>query len=566
MMRNRRWLLAFSILLIVLFGAILYIPFLSNGLVFDDHGFFANLSIYDKAVIPFNFRPRTFPYFTLGFIQVLYGSLEANRIFSLVLHLSCCCLLFFLLVSLLEQAKRMMVAAPGRVIPDSVEVWMLATFGAMWFTIHPIAVYGAAYLAQRTILFATLFSLLSLWFYQRACRKNSISDVFVAAFFYSMAVFSKEHAVMLPLAAVALTVLYDGSFQSHLKKIATYLVLCLPAALIVIFVAKHVVATSYEPNVGGMIQSMQQVIPIMSHSWGQWLVSIVMQAGFFFSYVALWSVPNVDMLSADMRFDFVHVWFSWWSFPAAISFVLSPIVAVYFLRKKGMVALFCCGFLYSWILFLTELAAIRFQEPFVLYRSYIWAPGYAMMLVAWYACLPRRWLVISAVPVLIVFIFLARERLSSFESDTTIWKDAASKLTSQTILGSDRIFYNRGNAYLTEKNYSSAIADYSRVITQNPKFTEAYYNRALAYNASEKYEKARKDVEKTLELDPLNGAAYYTLGFLLEKQGSLSAAYQAYLKSAARGNWMAKMKIVKIIKKTDEAENSKLLNQNLNVD
>lgn len=562
MMRNRWWSPILSILLIALSATTLYTPFLSNGLVFDDHGFFANLSIYDEAITPFNFHSRTLPYFTLGLIQVLYGSLEANRIFSLILHIACCCALFFLLTSLLQQAKKLATLATNQAGFHTNKIQIVATCATIGFAIHPMTVYGAGYLAQRTILFATFFSLLSLLFYQRSFADNKKNNVLIAAFFYSIAIFSKEHAIMLPLSAVALTALNEGSFRSHYKKIVIYLALCLPAAFTVIFATRHIVATSYEPNVGGMVLSMQQVIPIMSHSWGQWLVSIIMQASFFFVYLALWIVPDVRMLSADMRFDFVHIWFAWWSFPTAVIFFLSPIVAIYFLRKKGFIALFCCGFLYSWFLFLTELAAIRFQEPFVLYRSYIWAPGYVMMMVAVCVHLQRRIFLMIAIPLLIVFLLLARERLSSFESDATLWKDAASKITSKSVLGSDRIFYNRGNAYLAEKSYLNAITDYSRAIAENPNFAEAYYNRALAYYALNKYVESHTDVETTLVLDPRNASAYYTLGFLLEREGRFEAAHQAYLKSAARGNWMAKMKIENVLRKTGVSDGENILNEN----
>ena len=40
----------------------------------------------------------------------------------------------------------------------------LAFFGAAWFLVHPVSVYGVAYLAERSIVLATLFSLIALWF------------------------------------------------------------------------------------------------------------------------------------------------------------------------------------------------------------------------------------------------------------------------------------------------------------------------------------------------------------------------------------------------------------------
>ena len=476
-----------AILFVILTTVSLYFSFSKSEIVFDDHGLFTNLRVYEFAQEPVDFKARTFPYFTLGLIQVLTQSLAANRIFNVLLHLACACLMFLLLRALIYAAKTR--ANRFSELKDCRSIDVLSAVVAFSFSLHPIAVYGVAYLAQRTGLFALFFSLLSLWFYRRAFDESRSIDIIAAALFYSLAVFSKEHAIMLPLAALPLAAIYGGSWRSHFKRMALYLVLCLPAALTVLLATKHIVASSYEPDVAAMLPQMQN-ITVMAQARGEWLVSIILQAGFFFDYLAYWIVPDVRFLSADMRFDFVHIWSSWWIFPKAFLFFISPLVAIYFLRKKGLIALFCCGYLYSWFLFMTELAAVRFQEPFVLYRSYLWAPGYAMMLAAVCARIPRRWLLMVAIPVLVVFFLLARDRLISLSTEANVWKDAAAKLESPTLVGSDRIFYNRGLAYMREKRYEDAIGDFSRTVQLNPKVAQAYYNRALAYYALEKYPEA----------------------------------------------------------------------------
>lgn len=539
----------FVFILILLFAvfltASLYIPFLNSGIIFDDHGLFSNLRVYEFAQEPFDLKSRTFPYFTLGLIQVLSESLVANRIFSLILHLTCAGLLFFVLRSLLAvvltRVKEITESKRNSLI-NWLSIWV-----AVSFAIHPISVYGYAYLAQRTILFATLFSLLSLWFYRRAFEENRTVDVVTAALFYSLAVFSKEHAIMLPLAVLPLAALYEGSWREHFKRMALYLLLCLPAALTVLLATRHIVASTYEPDVAAMLLQMQD-IGIMAHSSGRWLVSIVLQAGFFFDYLAYWIVPDVRFLSADMRFDFVHIWSSWWIFPKAFIFFVSPLIAIYFLRKRGLVALFCCGFLYSWFLFMTELAAVRFQEPFVLYRSYLWAPGYAMMLAAVCARIPRRWLIAGAIPILVIFFFLARDRLISLSSESHVWKDAAAKLESPTLVGSDRIFYNRGLAYMREKKYEDAIADFSRTVQRSPKVAQAYYNRALSYYALEKYSEAMADLDHAVSLNARNASAHYVRGLIFERQGCIAAARQAFATSMELGNRVAKLKLEDIEK------------------
>ncbi|HWU99508.1 MAG TPA: hypothetical protein VN114_13420, partial [Oxalicibacterium sp.] len=311
-----------AMVVIALLAALLYIPFLKNGFVFDDHGLFANGSVYDYVERPFDFSPRSFPYFTLGIIAVISNGIELNRIFSLILHIMCGGMLYVLLRALLLQAKESVRNEQKN--GNESKATLAALIGACWFVIHPVAVYGAGYLAQRTILFATLFSLLSLWFYRRAFSENRTADIFTAALFYSLAVFSKEHAIMLPFTSIALISLYEGGFRSRLKRAALYLALCAPAAIFVFFAKKQIVATGYEPDIATIISQISD-IGLLSTPIGKWIVSAVLQTKFFFEYLFLWIIPDIRQLSIDMRFDFSHIWFSWGVFPNAIFFCLSPV-------------------------------------------------------------------------------------------------------------------------------------------------------------------------------------------------------------------------------------------------
>ena len=90
-----------AILFVILTTVSLYFSFSKSEIVFDDHGLFTNLRVYEFAQEPVDFKARTFPYFTLGLIQVLTQSLAANRIFNVLLHLACACLMFLLLRALI---------------------------------------------------------------------------------------------------------------------------------------------------------------------------------------------------------------------------------------------------------------------------------------------------------------------------------------------------------------------------------------------------------------------------------------------------------------------------------
>lgn len=533
-------------LLIALLSSLLYVPFLSNSLVFDDHNFFTNLSIYDFAVKPFDLRPRHFPSFTLGFVQVMGGTIETHRIVSLVLHVLCAWMLFFLLSALLKQALKTSVSALSDETQRARQATVAAGVGAIWFAIHPIAVYGAGYLAQRTILFATLFSLMSLWFYRRAFAENRTADVITAALFYSAAVFSKEHAVMLPLAALALTILYDGDWRTRLKRAGIYLVLCLPAAFAAVTANKGVVATSYEPYVGEITSQISD-IPLMNHKpWGQWVVSVAIQAKTFFDYVYYWFIPDVRALSADIRLNFVETWNGGWVFVKVALFAGWAGGGLYLLlRRRGAAVLFGAGMLYCWMLYATEFATVRFQEPFVLYRSYLWAPGLAMMLVALLSRVPLRATAIGFALLAPLLFFLAHNRLQSFATERAVWEDAAAKLAAPDLPGADRIYYNRGGERFKKGELLLALEDLNKVVELNPGAFQGYLGRGKIYLRMKKYPEALVELDRSLSLRPprrgLYGLVQFHRATVLQELGRKKEAWEAYQASADDGFYFAKL-------------------------
>ncbi|WP_157889178.1 tetratricopeptide repeat protein [Herminiimonas arsenitoxidans] len=518
-------------------------------MVFDDSNLYKNLSVYQFATTPFDLRPRTFPYFTLGFVQVIYGSIVISRGVSLFLHVCCAFLLFLLISRLLSVAVTHFPQGSNDVESRPYAVTITALLVAVWFAVDPIAVYGAAYLVQRTILFATLFSLLCLLYFCRGLERSSWPDMVAAAIFYSLAVFSKEHAIMLCIATIPLVWVYQKRAEFAMGKIPLFLSLCIPAGLTIFLHAGHVVANSYEPDVKIVLPSLHS-ISLLGSQLGQWVVSCLAQMGFFFDYLQYWYFPDVRRLSIDMRVDFGELWASWWFFLKAFLFLISPLICLFLFKRRGMASVFAAGFLYSWIVFLTELVSVRFQEPFVLYRSYIWAPGYALMLASiLYVFLTSRLRIIAVIAILFVFGLLARDRLLSLVDDGTAWKDAAAKLQSETVSGSGRIFYNRGRQYLREENLEAAISDFSNTIVENPDAYYAYYHRGTAYSSLLKFEAAQIDFDKALAINDEYGPIHYAKGLLYERIGCPAEAKNSYSNSLRLGVAIAQLRLDVITQK-----------------
>ena len=86
-------------------------------------------------------------------------------------------------------------------------------------------------------------------------------------------------------------------------------------------------------------------------------------------------------------------------------------------------------------------------------------------------------------------------------------------------------YYNQGYAKFESKDYSGAIADYTKAIELNPKYTFVYYNRGLAKNLLKDFRGAKVDFTKAIEIDPADAKLYGNRGIakanLKDYQGAI---------------------------------------------
>ena len=509
--------------LIVGLASALYLPFLANPPVFDDLGFFSGRLFSYYATHPFGFELRVPPYFSLAIVQVIWGSMEAHRILGLALHIACSLALYKLIFDLQQHAARRAGAAPEAGLQAHVPAFIAATV----FAIHPVAVYGAGYLIQRMSVFATLFSLISIVLYVRGLARRSHADAVSAALIYSVAVLSRENAVLLPAAAVAAGLIVAVERRFAFRHAALYLACCAPAAALVILLVKGKIGATYEPDFEVVsAQIVQAGAPVMLGS--PWLESAVTQAGLFFRYLALWIIPDTGAMSIDLRIDFAGAWSPVVALLAVAGFVGYGVLGLYLMRGKGMARVAGFGLLFQWILFLTEFATIRFQEPFVLYRSYLWAPGWMVLLACGLARVPGRATIALALVVLPLLFYQAHHRLQTFSSSLALWEDAAAKLPRRAVPGGSRTLYNLGREYLYTDLAGQAIAVAERCLAEYPETYDCHMARASIHLHLEEYRQAIPHLARGIFLRPESGTARHHLGVALENLGCLEEAKEQY--------------------------------------
>jgi len=511
---KRATVLALGAIAVIAFA--LYLPFIGNPAVFDDRGLYSGHKFADYAAAPLGLDLRFPAYFSLAFVEVLWGRVEAHRLVSLALHIGCGWALFALIRQL------------GQTV-------LLALAGAAWFVVHPVAVYGAGYLVQRSIVLATLFGLLSLVAYLRGLQRNTYLHAIGAAALYSLAVLSKEHALLLPAAAAAAAPLAAASVRFAMRYTALYFAASLPAAVFVALLSRGIIGSTYEPQFEAITAEISRGQAAAAAVESPWLGSVLTQAAMFFRYLGLWFWPSTARMSIDLKVDFAQTLPSAVALPAVLGFLACGALGAYLVARRGRAGPAGFGLLFAWILFLVEFAVVRYQEPFVLYRSYLWAPGLAMMLVALLAALPRVAIAVAFVAVAVALPSQAVDRLQTFSSGTALWEDAVSKVPVGAVPGAARPLYLLGREYLYAGQPDKAIEVVQRCIARYPSAADCHFARAAIHMHMEEHKAALPYLLQAIALQPKAGGARHHLGLVLENLGCIEEAKEQYRIAARLG-------------------------------
>ena len=513
-------------ILIVAVG-VLYGQFLWNPIVFDDTAFFLLDDLGNQPVSLYHFslfELRSLPYATLAWTKEWFGLDLINfRVGNLLMHAAVVLSLFSFLSALFT------VTIAGKK-PQSLSPEMAAFFAALLFALHPVAVYAVGYLVQRTIVMATLFSVLAMLAYVRGSSQKSQGWLWATVPLYYLAVFSKEHAIMLGAVLLALTVLLHENWQQKLKQRWTLFATLFAIALFVLIIRRGFLGTVYEINAPEMLR---QYAEAETSIYPQ---SVLTQSWLFFKYAFLWVLPNPVWMSVDMREPFASSVFSPYLL-SAIGFLAWGGAALRLLMKRGASGLLGFAMLFPWLMFFTEFSSVRIQESFVLYRSYLWAAGAVSLLPILFLNMERKAASVLLASIAIAMLPISMERLLTFSHPILLWQDAEKLVSNRTDLpGVSRIYYNLGTAQTNDDFVDAAIPNFKRAIALDGDFPHSHGNLGAAYFKKEDWGNAVSSFGAAIEMVQRTGAPVipryiYGRAQAYEKLGETQKALADYAES-----------------------------------
>ncbi len=506
-----------------------YLPFLGNPFFFDDLNFFTGVIPGQYAHSIFQFNLRWFPYYSLGWTEEVFSDVVPHffHLGNLLLHATNTILVFYVL--------RKIVGAVNQDRQNSPELILGAWIAALIFAVHPVAVFAVGYTIQRSIVMATLFVLLMQMAYLRGMLTGQIRWLVLSVTCYFLAVFSKEHSFLAPAILASLTLLLRSKISISKRALWLTWSALFAVAVLVTLRSRGVLGIAYEPMAAELFeqQGLLASTPMLH------LLSAMTQAGLFFKYLFLWIFPNVSWMSVDMREPFVTTSTDWYGWMCLLAFMVYGIVATRWLLRGGKMGLIGFALLYPWLQFGIELVGIRVQEPFVLYRSYLWMPGMLIFVPLLMMEFPTIKTKLIFGCLVVMLIPLAWNRLWVFADSYRLWNDAAILLKHDRVAGADRVYYNRGQALLAQKKWDEAAKDFECSVSLSPQLAPIHHLLAEAYRNSGRLQEALAQFDAAISINGNDDRYHFGKGMVLRQLGRKEEFRAEMILSCRLNNFVA---------------------------
>lgn len=506
-----------------------YWPGLDNGLLFDDLRL-QDGTVFDSYGSLAPLRQRLLSYGSFVWAQDVLGEgWWKQRLVNVALHLAVVGALYALLGALLRTAR----------FPESFEEQAhfqrsreaALQVGLALFALNPVAVYAVAYLVQRPIVLATLFAVLACWTFVRGLQTRQLPWHAAAVLLYVLAMLSKEHAVMTAALAVPLYLYVRRPPWRQTAAVAAGAVVLVAIAAAVLWrMYGGVIGRVFDEQSMEMVQQLEALRPGISQRI--YPLSILNEAALFFFYGLLWVLPNVQWMSIDMRPAFPLGFGSPWHLLGTFGYVALLLGAAWLVvRRSNLWGLAGLLLLFPLLWYVTEFASVWIQDPFVLYRSYLWAvalPG--LLAIALTGFKPRSIYVLGAVLGL-AFGGLALERVLSLKDAGTAWADAAEKIgrdAPANVPGRSRAYLNLGAYHLERGLYAQAERDFAMAEALGDTGGKARFNIGVALQQQKKHAEALKAFDAAQARGFAGQSLHYHRGESAFALGNYTLAFQAF--------------------------------------
>lgn len=503
-----------------------------HPLIFDDARLLDGTVF--NAYAEFKLNVRMLSYSSFVWVRDLLGEgWWKQRILNVGIHIGTVWMVYGLCQALLERTEFPDDIRNGAHFENSRRTALLV--GMVVFALNPVAVYAVAYLIQRSILMAAFFTAAACFSLVLGLNQKQKAWFALALVAYVLAVMSKEYAVTAILLALPLSIFVVRPGRRILLGLTVSAVALL--ALFVGLLTTHysgVIGTIYEDYGKAYALQLETLQPGAAAM--VYPLSIINEMALFFRYGLMWFFPNISWMAIDLHPTFPTGLWAWPQTAGALSYVGLLLLSSWLvLRRSDVLGLLGLCLLFPLLMFVTEFGLVWIQDPFVLYRSYLWAlPIPALVAIPLIGLNPGKILYPLAVLLALVLSGLSFERLQSLQDGHTAWSDAASKVDLKApvnAFGRWRPMLNLGMEQLRKGDESAALQSTRNAVALGEPFGPAHTNLGIILLRRNQPEEALKQFDLAMNQGYATAGLYFQRGEVFSRLRKFDQAYENYAES-----------------------------------
>jgi len=528
---QNKWLLLSLTLLVTL---VVYLPSLKNGWTnWDDNGYVIENDLvktldlkthFTTFQVMGNYHPLTTWSLALDYSR--YG-LDAYgyHLTNLLIHLGSTMLLFWFLSMLFGNG-------------------LVAAFGALVFSIHPMHVESVAWVSERKDVLYVLFYFAALVSWLHYLNRKQASMYALSLLLFVLSLLSKGQAVTLPVVLVLIDWLRRRKWdiKAILEKTPFFL-MSVAFGIVAVLAQRESKAIQDIPDYTFLHRLLFASYALFTYVW-KFFVPVNLSA--FYPYPIKGTIPV--------------------SYCVGLVATLLLIAAVVFLFRESRwmwFGLLVFGVNIALLLQLLPVgsAVVAERYTYLAYVGLIIALGYVLMnglpVGEKGYKVPRNASLAVASAMLVFFAYQTNARIRVWHDSEKLWTNVLEQYAyapnAHNNLGSyyqknnepalalhhfnvalsyqsdfPEALINRSDIYRVNGKLDSAIADCSHAIRLDPHYEGAYMNRGIARSIAGQYDSAYNDFDHVIAINPNNARAYGNRGNLNDMRGNYEQALADY--------------------------------------
>lgn len=484
-----------AILVIIVVGYLSYSNSLNGEMIFDDINIIQqndrlhNLDDFKNINKWINPNTRHFCMLTFAINYSIHeNSVFGYHLFNLIIHLIYGCFVFLL-------ARLILSISIFDNNPQRKYSGLIAFFIALMCVLHPIQTQAVSYIVQRMTSMATMFYIMSLFFYgsgRLMYVKKGLNAKVVLLYLFALisgtlGILSKQIVITIPIVLLLFELFFIRNKDGAVFK--KYLLISFSLLFLVFLVVLF----------GGFLPKETEIISRSDYLFTQFRVIV--------KYIQLFFIP-VDQ-ALDYDFSVSKNIFEW-KVIACLLIILVLIIAAFLLYKKKHLISF--GIFWLFITLSVESSILPIRDVINEHRLYLPLFGFSLIFVSiiWdFFARKRLYAVIVFFLVInIIYGFITYEQNKVWESKLSLWLDNTSQKPHNA-----RSHSNLGSTYITLRDFEKAEEAYTEAVRLKPDYIEALHNLGNVKLDLGKPHEAILVFDQLITVDSTYFKAYYGRGF-----------------------------------------------------